>query len=317
MNKRKTESNDAAAQEDAIGTSEDYPSRNSAVVVMTRRYRVFVFREFLLKTFGREYLGQGTILDVAGGKGDLSWLLANADGLDSIVVDPRVTDHTKLVRGAQWMLDNPETAKVREQSAPGSRDHSPLASLHLRPPFRTPRHLRMFMDNTCVENATNMERGGEEWAVYFKNASKRAEACEGQSMHHQPLGTESIDGERGRITCCVDAYVALLSARLVVGFHSDEATDSCINLALALRVPFVVVPCCVFPKAFPHRRLRGKPVSSYYDLVEYLKGMHPNIQQAELPFESEGGGARRTVLFMRPSDYDLRCVVIPSNSGGL
>jgi hypothetical protein len=59
---------------------------------------------------------------------------------------------------------------------------------------------------------------------------------------------------------------------------------------------------------FPHRRLRGKPVSSHSDFLAYLKGKHPNMRQTELPFESGGGGARRTVLFMHPCDFELRCV---------
>lgn len=53
-----------------------------------RRYRVFYLREFILETFGREELQSngGAVLDVAGGKGDLSWLLTNADGINAVVV---------------------------------------------------------------------------------------------------------------------------------------------------------------------------------------------------------------------------------------
>ena len=36
--------------------------------------------------------------------------------------------------------------------------------------------------------------------------------------------------------------------------------------------PFAVVPCCVFPSLFPHRRLRnGEKVVSYAHLLEYLQ----------------------------------------------
>ena len=60
----------------------------------------------------------------------------------------------------------------------------------------------------------------------------------------------------------------LRSAQLIVGYHADEATEAVVDLALALRKPFVIVPCCVFPKLFPGRRLHGKPVSSYADFLE-------------------------------------------------
>ena len=47
--------------------------------------------------------------------------------------------------------------------------------------------------------------------------------------------------------------------KLVVGFHPDQATEPCIDLAMVLGVPFCVVPCCVFPSEFPDRRLRLSP----------------------------------------------------------
>lgn len=72
-----------------------------AVPPVPQRERVFAFRAFVLRCFGVPSI-DAPVLDVAGGKGDLSWLLKNADGLDAIVVDPRVTDHTKITRTAMW-----------------------------------------------------------------------------------------------------------------------------------------------------------------------------------------------------------------------
>lgn len=71
------------------------------VPVVPQRERVFAFRDFVVRRFEPSALG-APVLDVAGGKGDLSWLLKNADGLDSVVVDPRVTDHAKITRTAWW-----------------------------------------------------------------------------------------------------------------------------------------------------------------------------------------------------------------------
>ena len=75
-----------------------------------RRQRVFEFRNFILDTFGKAWLQdcaqQRVVLDIAGGKGDLSWLLRNADGINSVIVDPRATDHSKLERTANWYVEN-------------------------------------------------------------------------------------------------------------------------------------------------------------------------------------------------------------------
>jgi hypothetical protein len=43
--------------------------------------------------------------------------------------------------------------------------------------------------------------------------------------------------------------------------------------ALRHRRPFAVVPCCVFAKLFPERRMprTGLSVSSYADFLDYLQ----------------------------------------------
>lgn len=76
-----------------------------ALPAVPQRERVFAFRDFVLRRFGPQIFTESArlpVLDVAGGKGDLSWLLKNADDLDAVVVDPRVTDHTKITRTALW-----------------------------------------------------------------------------------------------------------------------------------------------------------------------------------------------------------------------
>jgi hypothetical protein len=45
---------------------------------------------------------------------------------------------------------------------------------------------------------------------------------------------------------------------LLVGLHSDEATDHIIVEAGRRRIPFVIVPCCVKPSAIPYRASHGR-----------------------------------------------------------
>ena len=97
------------------------------------------------------------------------------------------------------------------------------------------------------------------------------------------------------------------SAQLVVGFHPDQAAEACIDLALSLRVPFAVCPCCVFPRDFPDRQLDGKPVVIYAQLLEYLRRKHPSTRVAALPEFRTNGSDRRTVVYMLGSDYVADC----------
>lgn len=63
----------------------------------------------------------------------------------------------------------------------------------------------------------------------------------------------------------------------ICGMHPDQATEPIVDLALALNVPFAVLPCCVMPSLFPHRRQKrhNDPVRSYSAFCQYLLDMAP------------------------------------------
>ncbi|KAL4437804.1 hypothetical protein ABPG77_005716 [Micractinium sp. CCAP 211/92] len=66
------------------------------------KFRASAFRRFLIDTFGRELLQQGTgVLDVAGGRGELAFELLNLNGMPATVVEPRPLD---LARRVKWLM---------------------------------------------------------------------------------------------------------------------------------------------------------------------------------------------------------------------
>ena len=85
-----------------------------------------------------------------------------------------------------------------------------------------------------------------------------------------------------------DANQLLSNCRAIAALHPDEATDAIVDTAVRRRIPFVIVPCCVFYRLFPHRRMPNntdQPVSTYEDLLDYLQAKDPSIQRTLLPFE--------------------------------
>ncbi len=82
----------------------------------------------------------------------------------------------------------------------------------------------------------------------------------------------------------------------------DQATEATIDLALLLGIPFVVVPCCVFPGEFPERNLNGKRIRHYSEFIEYLCAKHDKIRRGTLPF-IETDTAKNTVLYMLMEDF--------------
>lgn len=102
-----------------------------------------------------------------------------------------------------------------------------------------------------------------------------------------PLQLQQVQAWFGRDLWGTPGWQRLFSnCSLVMGLHPDQATEPILEFAVQQQLPFAVMPCCVFPRLFPDRRLQQAdgslvPVSSYEQLVAYL------VQR---------GGAQRSVL---------------------
>ena len=81
---------------------------------------------------------------------------------------------------------------------------------------------------------------------------------------------------------------------LIVAMHPDEATESAIDWAVAHRRPFFIVPCCVFGRLFPNRRLAtGAKVDTAEDFVLYLMEKHPDTKLGTLDMD----GANQCIYY--------------------
>lgn len=89
------------------------------------------------------------------------------------------------------------------------------------------------------------------------------------------------------VDVCDENHELLVNCSAIVALHPDEATGAIVDVAVRKRVPFVVVPCCVFSRLFPDRHVPGSsdPVSTYEDLVDFLMAKDLAIQKTVLPFE--------------------------------
>ena len=87
----------------------------------------------------------------------------------------------------------------------------------------------------------------------------------------------------------------LRDASCVIGLHSDEATELIVDAALKYGRPFAVVPCCVFPRLFPQRRLAGGgAVRTTAELCAYLLEKTPDLETDFLPLTG-----RNKIIFRR------------------
>jgi len=340
-----TESPPAAAP--AAGEAPDRSLR-----AYSKKHRVYVFREFLIETYG-DYLQQEAasssstqpvVLDIAGGKGDLSWLLQNVDDWNSVVVDPRRTID-RIERSVHFLRERPEECATR--AVRHEHTYQPIAALmpQLQAKdyrMKSPTHLRLFVDQELVETLRSVllllqktkafgqddeitsehdSRSNNQstsyqtvWSNYWDKAMRRSEKFVTPTGKNDVVSLEEHNSTTNTIQDAEQALEVLLQTRLVLGFHPDQATDYCFELASLLQVPVCVVPCCVFPSEFPHRQLRcdddsccesssnseSKSVEKYHDLLQYLRQEYPDALTATLPFVGTNT-ARNIVLYTLPT----------------
>lgn len=240
-------------------------------------------------------MNSGTgVLDIAGGRGDLSWELQTRQGIQSTIVEPRqgkgmrkwqrkwlagflaanqgydvavgATESVTDISKAEDDADEEEDDKDREnedQEPAGLADFVPTVKIH---PLQAtePARIEAMLDDEFLEK------------------------------RHQLVHDSSI----------------------LIGLHPDQATEPIVRAALKAGKPFAIIPCCVFSRENPHRVLLNtevkkstvpeelkdgtetttdtRHVSSYDDFVTWLATLHPGIETTWLNFE----GMNR-VLFWR------------------
>jgi hypothetical protein len=181
--------------------------------------------------------------------------------------DPQ--DHKKIAGTAGWHWrrhrgggDAAALAALEAARGPQGR----LAALGLAgPPFRVARHIRAFLDAPLLAELASARAAAAAarvatvvtpaWERAWEAATERAETLAACGHHQPPSTTKAASTLSSRVVSAGGALRLLTAPQLIVGFHPDQATDHAVDLALALRVPFAVVPCCTFASHFPDRRL--------------------------------------------------------------
>jgi hypothetical protein len=261
------------------------------------RQKVKIFVRFLCRAFTPEQ--RARVVDVAGGNGKLSFELLNAgEGASTVtVVDPRKMRGRRLAERFARRLKLQDAREVR-------------APTHARVYWTAA--MWDFKDESAWEDAVGASRSaalatrwstsglvvanGKSAAYEDGDKSRRVQVTsEGVSMatvaavdhsdgDDDGVGEGSEGEEEGEeeeddfveelsFEATLDAIRHVVNdSTLVVALHPDQATDAALDFALERKLPFAIVPCCVYAKEFGKRRLAdGSRVTSPHQLVEYLR----------------------------------------------
>jgi len=164
------------------------------------------------------------ILDVAGGKGELSARLSLCHSLHVVMIDPRRADiESVYMNSVVPKLPNKWQKSIEERSGRSPtfvQDELDKRFSQLVVPFSSP---------TCV-------------GLHDDKVESRFQ-------------DEALDS-------------AVRNASVLIGLHSDGATEAIVDAALLYQKPFVVVPCCVFPNLFRERYIRVPSDNEVYASVK-------------------------------------------------
>lgn len=200
------------------------------------------------------------ILDVAGGKGELSARLSLCHTLRVVMIDPRAADIASVYMNTiAPRLPNKWQVAIQERLANSPsfvEDELEKRFTQLVMPFTVP-------TNLLLPDKPSGDAFGERKMLFQKGMSPKL-------------------------------HTSVQNAALLIGLHSDGATEAIVDAALYYGKPFVVVPCCVFPNLFTNRYIyvstedeqtKQVPVRSHEQFCQYLLDKDKRFKREILPFE--------------------------------
>jgi len=254
---------------------DDYHHKDSR---MSKYHRAKMFATWLTTGPLAPYFAgeEGMVLDVAGGRGALAFTLAAQHGVRSATVDPRGFQLDK--RQHTWIRDGGKNAPPKDT------------------PRREEEEKEEDEDEEEEETVDIFEMNYEEPPEPPAGGQPVEEEATGkEGVLEQPLGKtleelyylkEWFDADTGSKGFEGRHEEMMKGVKCIVGLHPDQATEPIVDLAIRRGLPFAIVPCCVFARQFPDRRLQdGGYVETYAEFVKYLREKSPTTEVAELKMD--------------------------------
>ena len=145
------------------------------------------------------------------------------------------------------------------------------------------RFLRKLPRSQGSERNEEGERSEEGEEGQTRQGSDGGHGAQGAYRHVRALLDDHFEAS-------AEGGALLRGASCLVGLHPDEATELIVNAALKYGRPFAVVPCCVFPRLFPHR----PQVRTTAAFCDYLLRKGCGLEVGFLPVQG-----RNKVIFRR------------------
>lgn len=205
-----------------------------------------VFARWAIDAYHTSCGGKGVVLDIAGGAGELSLLLA-LNGIRCRLIDPMEEETLTETQQRQLLV-----AASAASAAQGGADSAASA-----------------VAAAAAGDGCNDSARAQHTVEPFERLFE-------VFKHTPPVDQPAVPDARARRQ--------MHGASFVLGLHPDEASECIVDAAIAAQIPFAVVPCCCRANLFPNCRLEdGSRVTTTVHLCEYLLEKHPAIRATSLP----------------------------------
>lgn len=276
--------------------------------------RAGVMRRWLLRTFGEDYLKSGTVLDVAGGKGELSFELYYLNNIQTCIIDPRPVhidrQHKKLQRGYYHknIIMNMYNSvpkpihEIKEICLDNSMKHIRAffevnsvcsSDISLKASVKILLSEESFNNGIQLGLKTNWSTVNDE---QHENDDK-IDINDDNNNNHLDIvenNTESkIKNDINNVNNCTNCHFDITSldwakekienCSILLGMHSDQATEHILKYAISNNKPCAIVPCCVCRNSALHRQ----NIRTYNEFITYLMSLHSDIKGVELDFDGK------------------------------
>lgn len=256
--------------------------------------RAQVFAQWLLDSFGKDTLNSGGgVIDVAGGRGELSFELAARCCVKCTLLEPRHAG--KLSKTQRKYL---------------SRQSKPILPRRVRAMLTRQGPVSVGLCSVSQTADGSEKLSAPNISSPPSSAGHQLEDCAATIAAKAQSGDKKAAAAVGWNDLPASAYAnlddVLDSAAIIVGLHPDQATEPIVRWATRKRISWAIVPCCVFAADAPDRRIPQQPdgrlVESYDDFVEWLEALgntaaqqeSEKVQRCFLPFVG-----KNQVLFQR------------------
>lgn len=234
-----------------------FGARNNNRMKVLLKFIFYEFHETIFQPAKRDNPNKTIqILDVAGGKGELAARLSLCHNTNVIMIDPRPANILHVFHSIIFpKLPNKWQYSIRQKM---ENDSQFLENI-LKERYQ---QLEMYFDERTtqypiIDNEIHSSTSIEDDVCHRSSTKPLSDDDDDDDNNSNDVNNHNnqqmIHNNKNKNNNMMMLHQAIQDCDIIIGMHSDSATECIVDVALRHNKPFIVLPCCVFPNLFQTR----------------------------------------------------------------